>query len=96
MPMPSRYMIGDNPASGTIFTHLLTLASFSHTLSDIAGAGAAKWDSILVKTGVYDPKHGPPAHTPTHIANDVYEAVRWAIEQEYYRSSLRPDDVGSE
>ncbi|TFK18971.1 HAD-superfamily hydrolase [Coprinopsis marcescibilis] len=53
--------------------------------SDIAGANQAKWDSILVKTGVYDPLHGPPAHHPTHIADDVNEAVNWAIEREYTR-----------
>lgn len=49
---------------------------------DIAGANAAGWQSILVKTGVYDPAHGPPTHTPTHIAEDVEEAVLWAIERE--------------
>ncbi|EAU91552.2 hypothetical protein CC1G_02041 [Coprinopsis cinerea okayama7 len=51
--------------------------------SDIAGANGAKWNSVLVKTGVYDPERGPPKHSPTHIAEDVDEAVRWAIEREY-------------
>ncbi|KAI0829926.1 HAD hydrolase [Trametes gibbosa] len=50
--------------------------------SDIAGANAAGWPSILVRTGVYDPAQGEPAHKPTHIAEDVEEAVRWAIERE--------------
>ncbi|TBU38601.1 HAD hydrolase [Dichomitus squalens] len=50
--------------------------------SDIAGANAAGWPSVLVKTGVYDPSRGPPTHTPSYIAEDVEEAVRWAIERE--------------
>ncbi|KAF4620277.1 hypothetical protein D9613_000334 [Agrocybe pediades] len=50
--------------------------------SDIAGANAAKWPSILVNTGVYDPAQGRPTHIPTQHAEDVEEAVKWAIEQE--------------
>jgi len=50
--------------------------------SDIAGANAAGWSSVLVRTGVYDPENGPPTHAPTHVAEDVEEAVRWAIERE--------------
>ncbi|KAI0744857.1 HAD hydrolase [Earliella scabrosa] len=53
--------------------------------SDIAGANTAGWPSVLVKTGVYDPARGPPTHTPTYIAEDVEEAVRWAIEREMGR-----------
>ncbi|KAI0644532.1 HAD-like domain-containing protein [Trametes meyenii] len=53
--------------------------------SDIAGANNAGWPSILVRTGVYDPAQGPPAHEPTYIAEDVEEAVRWAIEREMGR-----------
>ncbi|KAH6914224.1 HAD-like domain-containing protein [Coprinopsis sp. MPI-PUGE-AT-0042] len=62
--------------------------------SDIAGANAAKWDSVLVKTGVYDPKRGAPTHEPTYIAEDVNEAVNWAIEREYLRyiASTNRDD----
>ncbi|TFY68676.1 hypothetical protein EVJ58_g861 [Rhodofomes roseus] len=51
--------------------------------SDIAGANAAGWSSVLVHTGVYDPQQGPPSHTPTHQASDVEEAVKWAIEREF-------------
>lgn len=51
--------------------------------SDIAGANAAGWKSILVHTGVYDPRRGTPSHQPTHQAEDVAEAVRWALEQEF-------------
>ena len=53
--------------------------------SDIAGANAKGWSSVLVKTGVYNPDHGPPTHEPTHIADNVEEAVRWAIEREAER-----------
>ncbi|CDO77700.1 hypothetical protein BN946_scf184969.g51 [Trametes cinnabarina] len=53
--------------------------------SDIAGANGAGWPSILVRTGVYDPARGPPTHQPTYIADDVEEAVRWAIEREMGR-----------
>lgn len=71
-PVPSIktvYMIGDNPES------------------DIAGANQytsrmpeAKWRSILVQTGVY--RAGPPVVQPHHIARDVTEAVKLALEQE--------------
>ena len=49
---------------------------------DIAGANAAKWSSILVNTGVFDPSQGPPTHSPTYFAKDVEEAVTWAIARE--------------
>ncbi|KAG1742113.1 HAD-like domain-containing protein [Suillus lakei] len=80
---PSLYMIG-----GTYFTILdldVTLnliVAADNPESDIAGANAAGWKSILVHTGVYDPHRGPPSHPPTHQAEDVAEAVRWALEQE--------------
>ncbi|KZT72148.1 HAD-superfamily hydrolase [Daedalea quercina L-15889] len=54
--------------------------------SDIAGANAAGWSSVLVHTGVYDPEQGPPAHTPTHQARDVETAVKWAIEREFSKA----------
>ncbi|KAI0047551.1 HAD hydrolase [Auriscalpium vulgare] len=54
--------------------------------SDIAGANAAGWSSVLVHTGVYDPASGPPAHAPTHEAPDVEAAVRWAVEREAVRA----------
>ena len=50
--------------------------------SDIAGANVAGWNSILVKTGVYNSSQGTPTHLPTHFAEDVEEAVEWAIERE--------------
>lgn len=48
--------------------------------SDIAGANAFGWDSLLVKTGVY--REGQPKHTPTRIVDDVEVGVRWAIDRE--------------
>ncbi|KAI1783144.1 HAD hydrolase [Ganoderma leucocontextum] len=56
-----------------------------YMVGDIAGANAAGWPSVLVKTGVYEPARGPPTHEPTYIAEDVEEAVRWAIEREMGR-----------
>ena len=53
--------------------------------TDIAGANAVGWPSILVETGVYNPEDGPPAHRPTTIKSDVESAVRWAMEQELQR-----------
>jgi ribonucleotide monophosphatase NagD (HAD superfamily) len=52
--------------------------------SDIAGANAAGWSSVLVHTGVYDPKRGvPPPHIPTYQAPDVFEAVKQIWLNEY-------------
>jgi ribonucleotide monophosphatase NagD (HAD superfamily) len=62
---------------------VLILASF---FADIAGANAAGWSSVLVRTGVYDPVDGPPAHSPTHEAENVEAAVQWAIDREVKRS----------
>ena len=50
---------------------------------DIAGANAAKWFSILVNTGVFDPSQGLPPYSPTYFAQDVEEAVTWAVAREY-------------
>ncbi|KAF8638028.1 hypothetical protein AX16_010660 [Volvariella volvacea WC 439] len=56
--------------------------------SDIAGANGAGWPSILVKTGVFDPQQGKPTHQPTYIAEDVEDAVSWAIKRELESTSL--------
>ena len=69
--------------------HWLIYHFLDNPESDIAGANAAGWHSILVKTGVYDPSQGTPAHSPTHFAEDVEEAVEWAIEREFNRNRLR-------
>jgi hypothetical protein len=49
---------------------------------DIAGANGANWHSVLVETGVYDPSQGRPSHRPTHYADNVEEAVKWALGQQ--------------
>ncbi|KAJ7502839.1 HAD-like domain-containing protein [Mycena galericulata] len=54
--------------------------------SDIAGANAAEWHSVLVKTGVFN--GGVPAYEPTHQAEDVEEAVRWAITREIQKAKV--------
>lgn len=57
--------------------------NFQHL--DIAGANAAGWHSVLVRTGVYEPELGGPSHVPTHEAGDVESAVQWAIKREQER-----------
>jgi len=63
--------------------HLETPANHAAE-SDIAGGNSyksafgSKWSSILLRTGVY--AGGEPAHKPTVIVDDVYDAVQWAIE----------------
>ncbi|KAF8736171.1 hypothetical protein AX14_000805 [Amanita brunnescens Koide BX004] len=61
--------------------------------SDIAGAAGAGWESILVRTGVYDGQQGPPSWMPTHEAEDVEEAVSWAIKRELADDVSRLPDM---
>ncbi|OMH82097.1 putative CDP-alcohol phosphatidyltransferase class-I family protein [Zancudomyces culisetae] len=53
-------------------------------LSDIVGANRQGWGSVLVRTGVYNEKthalHPELHQVPSHIADDVYEAVKWIAE----------------
>lgn len=64
-PLRTVYFVGDNPEA------------------DIRGANEyvspwrSKWPSILVKTGVF--KNGEPDRSPSHIADNVQEAVMWAL-----------------
>ncbi|KAF2724720.1 putative HAD superfamily hydrolase [Polychaeton citri CBS 116435] len=66
-PLRKVYMVGDNPES------------------DIAGANGyqsphgSKWESLLVKTGVYQ-DGTKPEHKPTAIVDDVQAAVEWALQ----------------
>ena len=68
-------MVGDNPES------------------DIQGAnnyrsrgGDTEWASVLVRTGVWDPRRGgEPRHAPKMIADDIKAAVDWALKQEGWR-----------
>ncbi|KAI9637331.1 HAD-like domain-containing protein [Dioszegia hungarica] len=48
--------------------------------SDIAGANAYGWVSLLVRTGVY--AGGEPAHRPTQIVDNVEDGVMWALKRE--------------
>ncbi|PVF92980.1 HAD-superfamily hydrolase [Serendipita vermifera] len=57
--------------------------------SDIAGANAAGWNSILVHTGVYSPSSGSPLHKPTMEADDVEKAVEAVLEAELRRANIR-------
>lgn len=50
--------------------------------ADIAGAQEHGWSSLLVKTGVFREEDGRPVPEPTHIADNVEEAVHWAIQRE--------------
>ncbi|OJJ51350.1 hypothetical protein ASPZODRAFT_156255 [Penicilliopsis zonata CBS 506.65] len=64
-PLQRVYMVGDNPES------------------DIRGANSYRsahgsdWQSILVRTGVYN--GGEPAWVPKTIADDVQKAVEWGL-----------------
>ncbi|CAO3678281.1 unnamed protein product [Umbelopsis vinacea] len=50
--------------------------------SDIAGANAYGWTSILVKTGIFEGK-GNSAEFPANlVCEDVEEAVHWALREE--------------
>jgi len=60
--------------------------------SDIAGANLASWNSVLVHTGVYDPRHRsslPESKRPTFEAKDVEAAVRLVIHEELKSSRQR-------
>ncbi|KAI1168881.1 HAD-like domain-containing protein [Nemania serpens] len=65
----SVYMVGDNPQSD------ITGANNYQSAFDI------EWKSVLVETGVYV-AGTVPAHKPSHIARNVQDAVKWAIEVE--------------
>jgi ribonucleotide monophosphatase NagD (HAD superfamily) len=71
-PLRTVYMIGDNPES------------------DIQGGNNfnpeddTEWKSILVRTGVWNPTEAEPEprHKPDMIANDVVDAIVWALNTE--------------
>lgn len=70
-PLRNVYMVGDNPES------------------DIRGANqyqsphATAWNSVLVRTGVWNEKRdGAPMYKPKTVVDSVREAIDWALERE--------------
>lgn len=74
-PPRSVYFVGDSPDSDIRGTN-----EFDET-SDI------EWTSILVKTGIFDGS-SEPKYAPTHTADNVLEAVKYAVERERSRGNL--------
>lgn len=51
--------------------------------SDIAGANAYGWQSILVRTGVFRGEKLNDDENPAHfVADNVLTAVKWALEKD--------------
>lgn len=65
--LKSVYMVGDNPQSDI------------HGANSFKPAHGSKWNSILLRTGVY--RGGEPSHKPTVIVDGVKDAVFWGLEQ---------------
>ena len=92
------YFIGDNPdvdiVGANMYNHLLQQAMNLKTsisgyglLSDSKFLSATSCESILVCTGVYDPKkqtidNTSPWKVPTTIEHDVLEAIKYILKKE--------------
>ena len=57
--------------------------------SDIAGGNAKGWNTVLVKTGVFDPKADTSTkdgndkkHPATYVADDFEDAIDWIYKKE--------------
>jgi ribonucleotide monophosphatase NagD (HAD superfamily) len=50
--------------------------------SDVAGANAYGWTSILVKTGIFDGKGNSTEFPANLVCEDIEEAVHWALHEE--------------
>lgn len=73
-PLRRVYMVGDNPESDI------------RGANEYRSAEGTGWSSVLVRTGVWDPKRGgEPRHRPKVIVDDVKAAVDWALGQEGWR-----------
>lgn len=72
-PLRSVYMVGDNPESDI------------RGANDFRSPEGTSWHSVLVRTGVWSPERGEPAHPPKMIVDNVAAAVDWALKQEGYR-----------
>ena len=64
----SVYMVGDNPESDI------------RGANDYKSPTGSRWDSILVRSGVY--RGGKPAYEPKVIVQDVWDAVRYGLQKE--------------
>ncbi|ATY64465.1 HAD-superfamily subfamily CECR5 [Cordyceps militaris] len=71
-PLRRVYMIGDNPESDI------------RGANEFAPGDGAQWESILVRTGVFQPtlQEPEPRYKPTVIVDDVVDAVVWALRNE--------------
>lgn len=67
------YMVGDNPESDIVGAN------------EFVSPAGSKWQSILVKSGVYN--GGEPAHKPKVVVGDVWDAVQWGLEREGWKPS---------
>ncbi|KAG0017417.1 hypothetical protein BGZ81_010749 [Podila clonocystis] len=50
--------------------------------ADIAGANGCGWNSLLVRTGVFEGEGNHHIHPATAVVDDVEDAVRWIISKE--------------
>ncbi|KAF9390493.1 hypothetical protein CPB97_009085 [Podila verticillata] len=50
--------------------------------ADIAGANGYGWNSLLVRTGVFEGEGNHHIHPATAVVDDVEEAVRWILSKE--------------
>ncbi|KAF9434472.1 hypothetical protein BGZ76_007961 [Entomortierella beljakovae] len=93
-PMTSTYQFADSvlntlaPIHDNEPSHLAknrtVYAIGDNPYADIAGANAYGWESVLVRTGVFNP-HGEEnhhVHPATAVVDNVEDAVRWIISKE--------------
>ncbi|KAH9208975.1 HAD-like domain-containing protein [Leptodontidium sp. 2 PMI_412] len=69
------FMVGDNPASDI------------KGANDYKGPEQIPWTSILVKTGVFQ-DGTEPQYKPKVIVDNVLEAVKWALKEEGWESTV--------
>lgn len=59
--------------------------------SDIRGGNDYRWETILVRTGVYRDALGEPKYKPTLLVDDVQIAVAEALKREWGSDALDVD-----
>jgi hypothetical protein len=87
----SVWMVGDNPASdiagANAFGWKSALVSWRFQINSERGilycSSTDTLSSFQVRTGVYRPETGPPAHAPTIQVQNVLEAVEQALSLEW-------------